>query len=76
MPPRSRRGPAALVRLANPMSRESEVLRPNLVPGLLRACAHNLRQGAPAVRLFEVGAGFRDGGRGAARGAPDARRAS
>jgi len=47
-----------LLRLANPMSRESEVLRPNLVPGLLRATAHNLRQGATSVRLFEVGVGF------------------
>ncbi len=47
-----------LVRLANPMSRESEVMRPNLLPGLLRAVAHNLRQGASAVRLFEVGAGI------------------
>lgn len=55
--------PAAnLVKLANPMSRESEVLRPNLLPGLLRAVAHNLRQGVPAVRLFEVGAGFLDRG--------------
>jgi phenylalanyl-tRNA synthetase beta chain len=53
-----------LVSLANPMSREGEVLRPNLVGGLLRACAHNLRQGVPAVRLFEVGTAFRrrDGG--------------
>ena len=50
--------PEALVRLMNPMSRESEVLRPNLVPGLLRAVALNLRQGAPSVRLFEVGVGF------------------
>jgi len=49
----------ALVRLSNPMSRESEVMRPNPVPGLLRACGHNLRQGAAAVRLFEIGAGFR-----------------
>jgi phenylalanyl-tRNA synthetase beta chain len=47
----------ALVRLANPMSREGEALRPNLVPGLLRACAHNLRQGEAAVRLFEIGPG-------------------
>jgi phenylalanyl-tRNA synthetase beta chain len=47
-----------LVRLTNPMSREHEVLRPNVIPGLLRACAHNLRQGRGAVRLFEVGAGF------------------
>jgi phenylalanyl-tRNA synthetase beta chain len=50
--------PGTLVRLANPMSRESEVLRPNPVPGLLRALAHNLKQGAGAVRLFEVGIGF------------------
>ncbi len=50
--------PRSLLRLQNPMSREGEVLRPNLVPGLLRACAHNLRQGVPAVRLFEIGAGF------------------
>ncbi len=47
-----------LVRLANPMSTESAVLRPNLVAGLLRATAHNLRQGAASVRLFEVGSGF------------------
>lgn len=53
---------APLVKLANPMSRESEVLRPNLLPGLLRAVAHNLKQGAEAVRLFEVGAGFLDRG--------------
>ena len=50
--------PAKLVKLANPMSRESEWLRPNLVTGLLRAAALNLRQGATHVRLFEVGAGF------------------
>jgi phenylalanyl-tRNA synthetase beta chain len=50
--------PAKLVKLTNPMSRESEVLRPNLVPGLLRAVALNLRQGATSVRLFEVGTGF------------------
>ena len=50
--------PARLVRLANPVSREGEYLRPSPVAGLLRACAHNLRQGARAVRLFEIGAGF------------------
>ncbi len=50
--------PDSLVRLQNPMSREGEVLRPSPVAGLLRACAHNLRQGLPAVRLFEVGTGF------------------
>jgi phenylalanyl-tRNA synthetase beta chain len=50
--------PDSLVRLANPMSREGEVLRPSPIAGLLRACAHNLRQGVAAVRLFEVGVGF------------------
>src|SRR5262249_39115258 len=50
---------ATLGRLTNPMSREGEVMRPNPVAGLLRACAHNLRQGAGAVRLFEIGTGFR-----------------
>ncbi|HUK62328.1 MAG TPA: phenylalanine--tRNA ligase subunit beta, partial [Dongiaceae bacterium] len=50
--------PTALVRLHNPMSREGEFLRPNLVPGLLRALSRNLKQGAGAVRLFEVGSGF------------------
>ncbi len=52
----------ALVRLSNPMSRESEVLRPNLLPGLLRACGHNLRQGVDSVRLFEIGHGFTSAG--------------
>ena len=50
--------PESLVRLVNPMSREHEVLRPNPLGGLLRACAHNLRQGTGAVRLFEIGHGF------------------
>ena len=53
---------AQLVRLKNPMSREGEVLRPSPVAGLLRACAHNLRQGAASVRLFEVGNGFQSRG--------------
>jgi phenylalanyl-tRNA synthetase beta chain len=45
------------------------VLRPSPVAGLLRACAHNLRQGVPAVRLFEVGMGFAATARGADRAA-------
>jgi phenylalanyl-tRNA synthetase beta chain len=50
--------PTRCVRLANPMSREHEILRPTPLAGLLRACAHNLRQGAAAVRMFEIGNGF------------------
>jgi phenylalanyl-tRNA synthetase beta chain len=52
-------GDPRLLRLVNPMSREGQALRPNPVAGLLHATAHNLRQGAAAVRLFEVGAGYR-----------------
>lgn len=51
--------PGTILRLTNPMSRESAALRTNPIPGLLRAVAHNLRQGADSVRLFEVGAGYR-----------------
>ncbi len=51
--------PAAVVALANPLSRESAFLRPNPAAGLMRALAHNLRQGQESVRLFEIGAGFR-----------------
>jgi phenylalanyl-tRNA synthetase beta chain len=67
--------PARLVRLLNPMSREHEVLRPNLLGGLLRACAHNLKQGLEAVRLFEIGHGFAWGDDEAARAAPSAQSA-
>jgi len=59
--------PPDWVRVSNPTSRESEVLRPNPLAGLLRACSHNLHQGAEAVRLFEVGSGFR----GREAGLPD-----
>ena len=55
----SARSTSEWVRVSNPTSREGEVLRPNLLAGLLRACSHNFRQGAEAVRLFEVGSGFR-----------------
>lgn len=54
----------APLRLKNPTSREGEVLRPSPVPGLLRAAAHNLRQGMQSVRLFELGTGFRARGAG------------
>ena len=53
-----------LLRLKNPTSREGEVLRGSPVPGLLRAAAHNLRQGMQSVRLFELGLGFRAHGAG------------
>lgn len=41
--------------LANPISEDLKVMRPSLLPGLLMAAARNLKRGATAVRLFEIG---------------------
>lgn len=43
------------VALANPLSRETAVLRTSLLPGLLRAAGLNARRQNRDVRLFEVG---------------------
>lgn len=42
------------VRVANPLSEDMEVLRTDLVPGMLRALRHNIAGGTTRVRLFEV----------------------
>ena len=47
-----------LVSINNPISEELSVLRAHLVPGLLRAVAHNLNHGQTSLRLFEVGRCF------------------
>lgn len=44
-----------LPRVAKPLSEDWAVLRPSLLPGLLKSAAYNLNRGADAVRLFEVG---------------------
>ncbi len=44
-----------VVRLANPLSEEVAVMRRSLLPGLLRAAAHNQAHQLPAGRLFEAG---------------------
>jgi phenylalanyl-tRNA synthetase beta chain len=43
------------VNLANPLSRDRQILRPTLIPGLITVVLHNLRQGARQVRIFEIG---------------------
>ncbi len=43
------------VTLANPLSRDTAVLRTSLLPGLLRAASLNARRQNRDVRLFEVG---------------------
>ncbi|WP_296422719.1 phenylalanine--tRNA ligase subunit beta [Yoonia sp.] len=47
--------------LENPISTEMSHMRPNLLPGLLRAAARNQARGFMDMALFEVGAGFHGG---------------
>ncbi len=42
-------------RVANPLSEDWAVLRPSLLPGLLKNAQYNLGRGADAVRFFELG---------------------
>lgn len=44
-----------VVRIANPLVADENVLRPSLRPGLLRAVAFNESHRRPAVSLFEIG---------------------
>ena len=46
------------VTVVNPLSREQEVLRASLLPGLARAAAWNLNHGVESVRLFELGSAY------------------
>jgi phenylalanyl-tRNA synthetase beta chain len=48
-------------RLENPISSEMSHLRPDLLPGLLRAAARNQARGFPDLALFEIGQAFAGG---------------
>lgn len=54
-------GGSDAVRLENPISSEMSHLRPNLLPGLLRAAARNQARGFADLALFEIGPGFPGG---------------
>jgi phenylalanyl-tRNA synthetase beta chain len=43
------------VQIRNPLAEDQQVLRPSLIPGLLRAAERNFNRGAPSVALFELG---------------------
>lgn len=52
---KSRIKPASqLVEILNPLSREQEVLRPSLLPSLLRCLAYNLDRQQEYVSIFEI----------------------
>jgi phenylalanyl-tRNA synthetase beta chain len=44
-----------LIPTLNPISKDTAVLRPVLIPGLLRAAAFNFNRGAKSVQFFETG---------------------
>jgi phenylalanyl-tRNA synthetase beta chain len=50
--------PSELIEVENPLRAEESILRPALLPGLLRAVAYNAAHGEPAVALFESGTVF------------------
>ena len=50
---------ASVVKVANPLSEVGGILRPTLLPSLLRGVARNLAMGSKDVRLFELRHTFR-----------------
>jgi phenylalanyl-tRNA synthetase beta chain len=50
--------PNALV-LRNPLSEDQRILRPSLVPGLVRAAERNFNRGSSSVAIFEIGRVFK-----------------
>lgn len=53
---------ATPMRISNPMSEEEALLRTSLLPGLLRAAAHNIAHHADGVALFELARVYEDEG--------------
>ncbi|MCH1553836.1 MAG: phenylalanine--tRNA ligase subunit beta, partial [Luminiphilus sp.] len=51
----------APVVLRNPISSDLSVMRTSLIPGLLKAVAHNASRQASRIRLFETGLRFLPG---------------
>lgn len=47
-----------LVKLANPLSSDMDVLRPSLLPGLLHTLRHNVSRKNYDLALFEIGKVF------------------
>ncbi|MCX7926918.1 MAG: phenylalanine--tRNA ligase subunit beta [Candidatus Omnitrophica bacterium] len=43
-----------LIRVVNPLSKEQQILRPTLLPSLVRSVCYNLRQKQKEVKLFEI----------------------
>jgi len=46
------------IEIANPLSKEQEILRPTLIPSLLKCTAYNLNQKENYINIFEIANGF------------------
>lgn len=46
------------IEILNPLSKEQEILRPTLIPSLLKCVAHNLNQKQNKVAIFEIADSF------------------
>jgi phenylalanyl-tRNA synthetase beta chain len=51
------------LQLRNPLAEDQQILRPSLIPGLLKAAERNFNKGARSVALFELGRVFSPGER-------------
>ncbi|MBC7930929.1 MAG: phenylalanine--tRNA ligase subunit beta [Rubrivivax sp.] len=60
-------GEGAFVKLSNPVTEGTRLMRPSLLPGLLESVRRNFNHGTRNVRLFETGHIFAAGGGGEAR---------
>jgi phenylalanyl-tRNA synthetase beta chain len=49
------------LKLRNPLSEDQKILRPSLLPGLVRAAERNFNRGATSVAMFEIGRVFGPG---------------
>ncbi len=49
-----------LVKILNPISDDMAVMRPSLLPGLLKTIQYNINRNMPDVRFFEIGRVFTD----------------
>ncbi len=50
-----------IIKLTNPLTERQNVMRPSLIPGLLKNLIHNLNQGNSIVKVFELGRVFAPG---------------
>jgi phenylalanyl-tRNA synthetase beta chain len=50
-----------VLELRNPLASDQRILRPSLIPGLVRAAERNFNRGSTGVRIFEIGRVFQTG---------------